>query len=85
MKLAHHPVVMIRRFDYRLIIFALAFFCFGTVNGQFYNGLQMTFGKNRVQYYDYYWSYYRFDDIDCYFKENGRELAQFTANYAIKR
>jgi Tol biopolymer transport system component len=45
----------------------------------------MTFGKNRVQYYDYYWSYYRFDDIDCYFNENGKELAQYTANYAIKR
>jgi hypothetical protein len=79
------PVVMIRRSIHRLIIIALAFLCFTTVKGQFYNGLQMYFGKNRVQYYDYYWMYYRFDDIDYYFKENGRDLAQFTANYAIKR
>ena len=76
---------MIRRFLYKLIIITLTFFCFATVHGQFYNGLQMNFGKNRVQYYDYFWSYYRFDDIDCYFNENGSELAQFTANYAIKR
>jgi hypothetical protein len=55
------------------------------MNGQFYNGLQMNFGKNRVQYYNYYWSFYRFDDIDCYFNENGTELAQYTADYAIKR
>lgn len=53
--------------------------------GQFYNGLQMSFGKNRVQYYDYYWSYYRFENIDCYFKEEGRELAKFTADFAMKK
>lgn len=55
------------------------------VNGQFYDGLQMDFGKNRVQYYDYYWMYYRFDDFDCYFKEEGRQLAQYTADYATKK
>ena len=52
---------------------------------QFYNGHQMSFGKNKVQYYDYYWQYYRFDDFDCYFNEYGRDLAQFTANYATKK
>ena len=45
----------------------------------------MSFGKNKVQYYDYYWSYYRFDDFDCYFNEYGRDLAQFTADYATKK
>ena len=45
----------------------------------------MTFGKNKVQYFDYYWSYYRFDDFDCYFNEYGRDLAQFTADYAMKK
>lgn len=70
---------------FRLLITGLAFFCFISVNGQFYNGLQMSFGKNRVHYYDYYWSFYRFEDIDCYFNENGSELAQYVADYAIKR
>jgi hypothetical protein len=54
-------------------------------SGQFYNGHQMTFGKNRVQYYDYYWQFYRFDDFDCYFNEYGRDLAQFTADYAKRK
>ncbi len=52
---------------------------------QFYNGLQMNFGKNRVQHFDYYWSYYRFDDFDCYFNEYGRDLANYTADYAMKK
>jgi Tol biopolymer transport system component len=70
---------------FRSLIAGLAFFCFTGVNGQFYNGMQMSFGKNRVHYYDYYWSFYRFDDIDCYFNENGSDLAQYVADYAIKR
>jgi hypothetical protein len=45
----------------------------------------MPFGKNKVQYYDYYWSFYRFDDFDCYFNEFGRDLAQFTADFATKK
>ena len=69
----------------KLTITALASLLFLSANAQFYNGLQMTFGKNRVQYYDYFWSYYRFDDFDCYFNEYGADLAQFTANYAKKK
>lgn len=76
---------MIRRSTCTLIIFVLSLFVLIPLKGQFYNGLQMSFGKNRVQYYDYYWSYYRFDDIDCYFNENGSDIAKFTADYAIKR
>lgn len=67
-------------------IFILVALIFSTgVNGQFYNGLQMNFGKNRVQYFDYFWSYYRFDDFDCYFKEYGRDLANYTSDFAMKK
>jgi WD40 repeat protein len=66
-----------------IIIIVLAFSL--NVSGQFYNGHQMSFGKNKVQYYDYYWQYYRFDNFDCYFNEFGRDLAQFTADYATKK
>jgi len=79
------PFIMIKRITYRLFITVLAIWSFNSANGQFYNGLQMNFGKNRVQYYDYFWSFYRFDDIDCYFNENGRDIAQYAASYAIKR
>lgn len=63
----------------------MSFMLFPEAEGQFYNGLQMPFGKNRVQYFDYYWSYYRFENFDCYFNEYGRDLAQFTADYAMKK
>ena len=49
---------------------------------QFYNGSQMSFGKNRVQYKDFLWTYYSFEKFDTYFYRNGQELAQFTARYA---
>lgn len=42
----------------------------------------MTFGKNRVQFNEFLWTYYKFNDFDTYFYLNGKELAQFTAEYA---
>lgn len=57
-------------------------------NGQFYNGLQMTFGKNRVQYNTFYWQYFRYPKYDIYFNEFGRDLAvytEFVANQEIQR
>jgi len=70
---------------HRLLLILISGVFFLKAEGQFYNGLQMSFGKNSVQYYNYYWSYYRFDDFDCYFNEYGSDLAQFTANYAMKK
>jgi len=54
------------------------------LRAQFYNGSQMTFGKSRVQYSDFLWLHYRFDKFDTYFYLNGRELAQYAAEYADK-
>jgi len=68
-----------------LIITVFACIFYLNASGQFYNGHQMTFGKNKVQYFDYYWQFYRFEDFDCYFNEYGRDLAQFTAAYAKKK
>jgi len=57
--------------------------CISTeVDAQFYNGSQLSFGKNRVQYKDFLWTYYSFDKFDTYFYRNGQELAQYTARYA---
>ena len=69
----------------KLIIILIGCVLYTSASGQFYNGLQMSFGKNKVQYYDFYWQFYRFDDFDCYFNEYGRDLAQFTADYAKKK
>lgn len=71
---------------HKILVFIFLTLSFSlNLSGQFYNGHQMTFGKNRVQYFDYYWSFYRFDYFDCYFNEYGRDLAQYTADYATKK
>ncbi|MBU1370775.1 MAG: hypothetical protein KJ578_05010 [Bacteroidetes bacterium] len=53
------------------------------LNAQFYNGSNMSFGKNRVQWDNTIWTYYRFNDFDTYFYLNGQELALYASNYAI--
>lgn len=44
-------------------------------NAQFYNGSQINFGKNRVQYRTFQWNYYRFDHVDVYFYEGSKDVA----------
>ncbi len=44
---------------------------------QFYNGSQMTFGKNRVQFNNFYWTFYRFKNFDTYFYIGGQDIAAF--------
>jgi len=53
-------------------------------HAQFYNGHQMSFGKNRVQFNEFVWSFYRHEKYDVYFNEDGRNLAEYTADYAEK-
>ena len=51
---------------------------------QFYNGSNMTFGKNRVQYGEFLWTFYKFNDFDTYFYLNGKELAVYLSKYATE-
>lgn len=51
---------------------------------QFYNGSQMSFGKNRVQYKEFQWTYYKFQHFDVYFYLGGQELALYTADFVQK-
>ncbi len=52
--------------------------------GQFYNGHQMSFGKNRVQYDDFDWFFMRYKKFDTYFYTGGKELALLTSEMAYK-
>jgi hypothetical protein len=52
---------------------------------QFYNGHQMHFGKNRVQYSEFEWYYYRFSNFDTYFYLGGSDIAKLTAQIANKK
>lgn len=49
---------------------------------QFYSGSQQEYGKNRVQYQDFLWQQYRFQEMEVYFYAEGRDLARFTAQSA---
>lgn len=49
------------------------------LSGQFYNGSQMSFGKNRIQFQEFYWQYYRYPRYDVYYSIGGNELAQYVA------
>ena len=49
---------------------------------QFYNGMDMEFGKNRVQYSGYLWSYYKYEFFNVYFYEEGKNLADYAARSA---
>ena len=53
-----------------------------SLRAQFYNGSQLTFGKSRVQFNNFIWSFYRFEKYDTYFYQGGNELALYAARYA---
>ncbi|WP_157754634.1 hypothetical protein [Salinivirga cyanobacteriivorans] len=48
-----------------------------TLFGQFYNGHRMRFGKNRVQYRDFYWQHYDFQRYKVYFHQGGDNTARY--------
>lgn len=73
---------------FRLIIYLapilLSALTIQRAEAQFYNGMQMTFGKNRVQYSDNYWKFYRFDRFDVYSYEEGTDLSLYVADFVEK-
>ncbi len=64
-----------------LLVFIGTVFSF-SANAQFNRGTQMAFGKNRVQYIDFLWTFYRFKNFDTYFYVGGEELATYTGRTA---
>lgn len=47
-------------------------------------GTNVTFGKNRVQYHDFTWSYYESDNFVTYFYLGGQDLGEFVVKVAEK-
>ena len=48
--------------------------------GQFYYGMQsVDFGKNRIQYQTFDWTYFEFDRYKVYTYAGGKEIAQYVA------
>lgn len=46
---------------------------------QFYYGMQMDFGKNRIQYQTFDWTYFEFDRFKVYMYAGGKEIAQYVS------
>src|SRR5688572_11631243 len=70
---------------YTLLVFTLLLILIPTeLSAQFYQGYQTNFGKNRVQYDDFFWTFYRFRNFDTYHYVGGKELAQFIGKNADK-
>jgi hypothetical protein len=68
----------------RIIIFLFLSNIIHSGFAQFYTGMQLNFGKNRVQYDDFFWTYYRYEKFDVYFYLGGKQFANYTANYTLK-
>ncbi len=67
------------RFFFSIFIFILLPFL---SEAQFYYGLQTTFGKSRVQYKEFNWTSYQFQEFDTYYYRGGKPLAEYTATIA---
>lgn len=50
--------------------------------GQFYNGHRMSFGKNRIQYHVPIWNFYRFEQYDIYYHQEGEGIARYVHFFA---
>ena len=66
----------------RLMLLVLLTAVTSLTHAQFYNGMNMEFGKNRVQWKDFLWSYYKYETFDVYYYQGGVELANHVLNVA---
>ncbi len=58
-----------------LLLLAGMFLTQNTTYGQFYDGLQVEFGKNRVQHRDFVWQYHTEGIYEIYYYQGGKEIA----------
>lgn len=73
---------------YRYAIFLSLLFSLCTtlkVHGQFYYGLHQNFGKNRVQFGNFDWRFYRYERFDVFFYNGGRDIADQVARMVSRQ
>ena len=58
-------------------VLVIVFLFLTSAHAQFYNGSQLSFGKNRVQHQQFNWQYLRAEQYDVYYYPTGRALAQY--------
>lgn len=62
-----------------LVIICLSFLLCHKGLAQFYYGMQMDFGKNRIQYQEFKWTYFDYDRYRVYTYQGGLELAKYVS------
>lgn len=60
-------------------VLAILFFVSLKTNAQFYYGMQMDFGKNRIQYQNFNWTYLDYERYRVYMYSGGIEIAKYVA------
>ncbi len=77
-----HKTKKVKPFFKAVFTLLFTFIILHSADAQFYQGSQMSFGKNRVQYTDFYWTFFRFKNYDVYNYVGGKELATYVAEQA---
>ncbi|MFN6036938.1 MAG: hypothetical protein ACK452_00595, partial [Bacteroidota bacterium] len=69
------------RFMQRFYYSLLSFFFLGalSLNAQFYYGSSQEFGKNRIQFQDFEWTYMPFERFQIYVAEGGQEIGRYVS------
>ena len=68
-------LILMKRFLFLISIVL----CIKTTHAQFYYGSQLEFGKNRMQYQTFNWTYFDFERFRVYLYEGGQEIARYAA------
>ncbi len=63
----------------RLLPLFFLVICVKITYSQFYYGSQLEFGKNRMQYQSFNWTYFDFERFRVYLYEGGQEIARYAA------
>lgn len=63
----------------RLLYLFYLIVCVKISHAQFYYGSQLEFGKNRMQYQGFNWTYFDFERFRVYLYEGGQEIARYAA------
>ena len=67
-----------------LLVALVAFFAAFSSSAQFYQGSNLDFGKNRVQYREFEWYFYPTEHFEVYYYQGGEQLAQYVLVSAEK-
>ena len=68
---------------FKVLVCLALFGLFGNrAQAQFYRSSNLSFGRSRIQYSPFYWSFYRIHSADIYYYPQSQSLAIFTARQA---